>query len=132
MSDNPNLALQERFVAAALGGDTATLRELADPAMLLSQGAGMPYVGAYHGAEGFLEFFGIFANTLNIEALDQVRVYEASDPEFLVSEFELRSTLKATGARYDTTLMERWQFSGGKVVDIKPHYFDKPAAGDVK
>lgn len=129
MSDNPNLAVQERFVAAALGGDTATLRELADPAMLLSQGEGMPYKGAYTGADGFLRFMGIFGDTLEIEKLAPVRVYETADPDFLVCEFELESRLKATGERYDTTMLEQWRFKGGKVVNIKPHYFDKPGAG---
>ena len=129
MSANPNLAVQERFVAAVLGGDTATLQELADPAMLLTQSAAMPYGGTYEGADGFLRFLGAFADTLEIEHLAPVRVYETADPAFLVSEFDLRSTLKSTGARFDTTLLERWQFRDGKVVDIKPHYFDKPGAG---
>lgn len=126
MPANPNLAVQQRFVTAALSGDSATLAALADPDMVLEQGNATPYRGTYRGAEGFLQFLGAFAGALDIEKLETVRIYQCDDPNYLISEFDIRAVVKATGKPYATTLLERWQFRGGKVIDIKPHYFNSP------
>jgi uncharacterized protein len=128
-ADNPNLAVQERFIAAVFAGDTATLTALCAPDFVLEQGPAMPYAGTYRGAEGFLRFLDIFAETLDIERLEPVRTYGAENPDWLVSEFVIESRVKASGARYDTTLLERWQFRDGKVASIRPHYFAPPASG---
>ena len=129
MSENPNLAVQARFAAAVMAGDVATLQELSHPEMVLTQGAGTAYAGTYHGSAGFLEFLGKFAGALDLDGIDTIRVFQCDDPDALVCEFDLKSKLKATGERYDTTIMELWEFRDGKVIRIKPHYFDKPGAG---
>ena len=124
---NPDI--QQRFVAAVFAGDSATLAALCHDDFVLEQGETMPYAGTYRGAEGFLRFLGIFGETLDIEKLEPVRSYLCSDPDWLVSEFDLVATVKATGQRYATSLLERWQFSQGKVITIKPHYFEPPGRG---
>ena len=121
-----NLDVQQRFVAAVFEGDAVTLTALCHTDFALEQGAAMPYAGTYRGAEGFLAFLGVFGETYDIEKLEPVRTYTCSDPDWLVSEFELVAVVKASGQRYETTLLERWQFSEGKVLNIKPHYFDPP------
>ena len=124
-----NSDIQQRFVAAVFAGDSATLTELCHDDFVLEQGAAMPYAGTYRGAEGFLRFLGIFGETLDIEKLEPVRSYLCSDPDWLVSEFDLVAVVKASGQRYEATLLERWQFSEGKVLNIKPHYFEPPGRG---
>lgn len=126
---NANLDVMQRFVAAALGGDGATLKVLCADGMVLEQGSGMPYAGVYRGGEGFLEFLGIFGETFDISQLDLVRTYQAEDPDWLVSEFVMRARVKATGKPYATTLVETWNFRDGKVAAIKPHYFNSPLPG---
>ena len=121
-----NTEVQQRFVAAVCAGDAVTLTALCHADFALEQGAAMPYAGIYRGADGFLTFLGIFGETYDIEKLEPVRTYTCSDPDWLVSEFELVAVVKASGQRYVTTLLERWQFSEGKVLNIKPHYFDPP------
>ncbi len=129
MSENPNLAVQARFAAAVMAGDVATLEELSHPEMVLTQGAGTAYAGTYHGSAGFLEFLGKFAAALDLESIDTIRVFQCDDPGALVCEFDLKSKLKGSDTRYDTTLMELWEFKDGKVIRIKPHYFDKTGTG---
>jgi hypothetical protein len=121
---NPNLAIQERFVAAVFAGDSATIEALAAPEFELHEGSGLPFAGVYKGAKGFLEFLGTFMATFDIEQLAPVRTYHTSDPDFLACEFELRATVRATGKRFESTLVELWAFHDGKVVSIKPHYFN--------
>jgi ketosteroid isomerase-like protein len=129
MATNSNIDVQQRFVTAALTGDGATLQALSDPGLVLEQGTSMPYVGTYQGAEGFLRFLGAFAETLEIEKLEPVRIYQADDPDWLVCEFDVRATVKASGKPYVTTLLESWHFRDGKVAAIKPHYFNSPLIG---
>lgn len=124
-----NRAVQARFAAAVLGGDIPTVLSLCAPDLRLEQGNAMPYAGTWHGPEGFLEFLGIFAATLDIASLDTVRVYQADDPDWLVCEFALVATVRATGEPYVTSLLESWHFRNGQVAAIKPHYFHAPLAG---
>jgi uncharacterized protein len=128
MSRNPNIGIQEQFVAAVFAGDGDTIRTLADPEFELIEGSSLPFAGTYRGADGFLEFLGIFNNTFEIERLAPVRVYEAEDPDYLAFEFDLRGIYRAAGKVFESTLIEVWNFKNGKVLSIKPHYFNSPFA----
>lgn len=126
MFANPNVAIMERFVAAVLSGDMATVGALCAPDMELHQGSGMPYAGTFTGADGFAQFLGIFGDTFDIERLEPVRSYTCDDPDYVVCEIEMAATVKASGKRFETSLLEQWRFRDGKVVTIKPHYFGRP------
>jgi ketosteroid isomerase-like protein len=121
---NPNLAIQERFIAAVFAGERATIEALAAPEFELHEGSGLPFAGVYKGASGFMEFLDTFMATFDIEQLAPVRTYGAADPDFLACEFDLRATVRATGERFESTLVELWSFRDGQVVSIKPHYFN--------
>jgi ketosteroid isomerase-like protein len=123
---NPNLAIQQRFVAAVFASDADTIRELAAPGFELLEGSGMPFAGTFHGAEGFLTFLGIFAETFDLEYLKPVRHFESADPDCVAFEFDLRGVHRATGELFDSTLIEVWTFRDGKVLTVKPHYFNVP------
>lgn len=123
---NPNLAVQQRFVAAVMSGDAETIHALTAPGFILTQGSGMPYAGLYEGADGFLRFLGIFAETLDIEKLEPVRHFQSDDPDLIVFEFDIVAVHRATGKPYVTSLLEAWTFRNGKVAGVKPHYFNVP------
>jgi ketosteroid isomerase-like protein len=124
MTDSRNIQIKERFVSAVFAGDADTIRALTDEAFELREGSGLPFAGTYHGAEGFLEFLGLFNQTFDIERLEPVRSYESGDSDWLAFEFDLRATVRKTGRRFESTLVEIWNFRDGKVVSIKPHYFN--------
>ncbi|MBU6269048.1 MAG: nuclear transport factor 2 family protein [Sphingomonadales bacterium] len=124
MSDNPNRAVIDRFVASVFSGDSATLLSLCAPDFVLHEGSGLSFGGSYPGGEGFLSFLGLFGETLEIARLEPIRTYLTDDPDWIVCEFELEATVKATGKAFASSLLERWRFRDGKVVEIKPHYFN--------
>jgi len=122
-----NVATTERFVAAVFAGDHAVLRELLHPDFELHQAAGLEYAGLYRGADGFLAFLQKFAATYEIELLERTHSYVSDDnPDLLVFEFAFRGTLKSSGRKFDTTMLERWTFQDGKVIRVVPHYFEIP------
>jgi ketosteroid isomerase-like protein len=129
MPDNPNLAVQERFVAAVFAGDTATIQTLAASGFELLEGSGLPFAGTYRGAEGFIEFLGIFTATFEIERLAPVRSFVSDDPDRLAFEFELRGIHRASGDVFESSLVELWHFRSGQVVSIKAHCFNVPGGG---
>ena len=124
MTNNPNVSIQQRFVAAVFAGDGDTIRALAHPDFALHEGSGLPFAGTYRGGEGFLRFLGIFNDTFEIETLAPLRTYETEDPDYLACEFELRAVLRGNGERFDSTLVEIWNFRDGQVLSITPHYFN--------
>lgn len=124
MSDNPNLAVLERFTGAVAAGDGETVKALCAPGFELHEGSGLSFAGTYAGGEGFLEFLGVFVGALEIERLETTRIYQSDDPDFVIAEMELRATVRATGKVFESSLLERWRFADGKVAEIKPHYFN--------
>lgn len=124
MIENPNLRIQEQFVTAVFAGDTDTVRSLCAPEFALHEGSGMPFAGVYHGADGFLDFLQLFNDTFDIAELAPVRTWVTQYPDWLIGELSLRATLRASGQRYESSILEMWQFRNGKVVSIKPHYFN--------
>jgi ketosteroid isomerase-like protein len=124
MSDNPNLRIQEQFVTAVLAGDVETIRALCAPEFRLHEGSGMPFSSTYTGADGFMEFLGAFNETFDIEYLTPVRVFATDDPGWLIGELDFRAKLRADGSLFETSILEMWHFKDGKVVSIKPHYFN--------
>jgi ketosteroid isomerase-like protein len=126
MSANPNFAIQQRFTGAVFAGNADTLRELAAPDFVLLEGSGLPFSGEFHGADGFLAFLGLFGEAFEIEVLAPVRSFQSDDPDVIAFEFELRATVRATGKRFESSLIEVWSFREGKVASVKPHYFNVP------
>ena len=124
MAQNPNLALIERFVGAVFAGDGETLKRLCAPDFQLHEGSGLSFAGTYLGGEGFLQFLQVFGDTFDIERLEPLRTYVTDDPDYVVTEMELRAVVKATGKVFASSLLERWRFRDGRVIEIAPHYFN--------
>jgi ketosteroid isomerase-like protein len=123
MAHNPNLAVIERFVGAVFSGDGEALKALCAPDFQLHEGSGLAFAGTYHGGEGFLRFLEIFGATFDIERLEPLRTYVTDDPDYVVAEMDLRAVVKATGKVFASSLLERWRFRDGQVIEIAPHYF---------
>ena len=126
MDRNPNLAIQERFVTAVFAGDAATIHALCADDFELLEGSGLPFAGSFRGANGFLAFLELFGAAFEIERLEPVRSYASNDSDRLAFEFDLAGVDRATGHRFESSLVELWTFAEGRVRTIKPHYFNVP------
>jgi ketosteroid isomerase-like protein len=118
-----NIAIMDRFVAAVLAGELNKLPELIDNDFELVHSSTVPYAGIYKGSAGFMRFLDIFMNSYDIERLEPVETF-ASPTGAVVVELAFLGKFKSSGKPIDTTILEKWEFRGGKVVRIKPHYFD--------
>lgn len=123
---NPNIEIQKRFVAAVFSGDTDTVRSLLDPEFQIHQSKGLEYRGFYRGYEGFKTFQEKFAKVFTIDTLDITRIYVTEDPDYIVAEINVRGTLNSSGRKFDTTMLEIIRFRNGRLLHIKPHWFEYP------
>ena len=124
--DHSNAVVQKQFVAAVFSGDHDTIRCLAHPDFALHEGSGMPFAGIYRSADGFIAFLEIFTNAFEIRKLEEVRAFMAGDPDHMAFLFELEAILRSAGTPFVSTLAESWVFKGGKVLEIRAHYFNSP------
>ena len=118
-----NISVMNRFIEAVFTGDHEVLPGLLHPDFELLHSTTVPYAGTYRGADGFLCFLDIFMNSFEPLDLDTGETYAAPSGA-LVVEITLNGTLKSSGKRVETTMLEKWEFEDGLVRRIKPHYFD--------
>lgn len=118
-----NIAVMNRFIKAVFAGDHEVLTGLLHSDFELLHSTTVPYAGKYRGAEGFLRFLEIFMNSFDPLDLDTGETYVAPSGA-LVVEIMLNGTLKTSGKRVETSMLEKWEFEDGLVRRIKPHYFD--------
>jgi ketosteroid isomerase-like protein len=125
---NENVAIAERFTRAVYAGDQDTMKSLLDKDFVLRQDKSLPYGGVYRGAEGFLSFLQAFTKTYEIESLEKTRTFVSDDPDFAIFEFSFKGKQRQAGVKFDTTLLEHWRFSKGKIIAITPHWFEIPGS----
>ena len=123
---NENLGVKDRFVAAVLAGDAGTMRDLVDASFELHQPPGLAYSGSYAGADGFLNFIAKFMSTYDIETLVSTDTFLSENPDRMVSEFKFAGKVKASGAKFDTKMLECWEFHRGKILRITVYWFATP------
>lgn len=123
---NPNIAVKNRFMAAVFSGDAETLKSLLDPDYELHEPPGLPYAGVYRGVEGFFAFYEQFAAAFEVESAEMLGDYLGDDPDLMVLESRFRGVLKATGERFDTSVLEKWTFRDGKLLKVVVHWFETP------
>jgi ketosteroid isomerase-like protein len=125
---NENLRIKDRFVAAVFAGDRGVMRDLLDASFELHQPPGLAYAGTYAGADGLLSFLGKFMATYEIGALNNTDSFLSENPDRAVLEFQFAGKVKSTGEKFNTTLLECWEFRQGKILRITVYWFAIPRA----
>lgn len=123
---NANLAVKERLEKAAMSGDKDGMRACLTADFVIYQSNGHPYGGTYKGVEGFITFMEKMMAAYAIESLEPTATFWADNPDHGAFEFRMRGKCNASGKPFDTTLLEYWQFRDGKVLSVKPCWFEIP------
>lgn len=118
-----NLEIADRLQASVFAGDHEAVRAIIHPDFELRQAKRIPYCEEYKGYDGFMRFLANFMGYYDIAALERTGTYFADDGTIVV-EFHMVATARSTGAKVDTTMLEKWEFKDGKVIGVTPHYFD--------
>lgn len=82
----------------------------------------LPYPGTFYGMDGFNKLFGI--------VLDQFSEFEPMPSRICAGEdhvmvwVDIKMTGRKSGKSIHTQLIEVFRFSGDKLIEIRPFYFD--------
>ncbi len=128
MNLKDNLAVAERIMTAFFSGDKETVHALVANDFELIPPRGSAHFGVYRGSDGFLTFIETFGTAYELQKADRAGAYPSEDGSIIVFELKLAGTVRATGVRFETSLLEAWHFAGGKLVRIRPHWYEIPGA----
>lgn len=87
----------------------------------LHESPGLPYGGVWHGQAAFNRFMALIYDTwkpLEVEILDFL-----AGGEWVCAYQMLLGTGK-TGLQFSTTVAEMWRVRDGKIIELRPHYWD--------
>lgn len=121
----------ERFYAAVVGGDHVAAESLLHAEFTVHEAGGLPYAGVYKGPRAWWQLFarisGIWLD-LKIENLDLIG---EPDGELFGWYMRMSGRSAATGKPFATTIFERWVVKGGKLMEVRPHYWDTKTLADL-
>lgn len=115
-----NLERTKRLYEISAAGDWAAVEEMLADDFVATEAAGLPYEGAYRGKDGLRQLYLKVMGMMDLEGLDLVQMTVGGDWVIALV------TMKARDADgpFDIELAEGTRFRDGKVVEIKPFYFD--------
>jgi len=105
-------------------GDREAMNLLLHDEFLLIEPEGTPYPGIYRGAEGWWQFWEKFSGTWSDVEIADHRIFLGDSPDECAIMMSLTGKSRATGERFQTSLIENWRFRDGKILEMHPHYCD--------
>jgi ketosteroid isomerase-like protein len=116
--------------AAIRASDEARLNALCDPDIVVEQAAALPYGGVYTGVPGLLAMLkGLRATLADMRVSTERVLSDATGDHILVLQ-GLRARSARTGRPVEMSVAELFSFRDGRLVSIRPHYFDAKAVHD--
>lgn len=100
-----------------------------DPEVVVHEAASLPFGGTFHGLAGVQDLFGQMFATWDDLKITVDKLFDGGDQ--VVAILRLTAKAKATGTPVDMQLAELWTLRDGKVVALKPFYFDAGEIGRV-
>lgn len=121
--------VKTRFVDALFSSPTdwETMATLVHPDFELREPDALPYGGIFKGIEGFKECWEMIPQSSHVtEHLDTLRCHYSDDPNSIVVELEFRGSRKDTGEKFESKVMEQFEFRDGLISAITLYWFNIP------
>jgi ketosteroid isomerase-like protein len=111
------------FLAAAADNDSETMLGILHPDLQIIEAESLPYGGTTEGRENFKEFSKrVFTSWNNTRVTSEAFIGDGNQVVVLAS---MSAESKSSGTRFTMPIAEVWTFdSDGRVIEIKPFYFD--------
>ena len=122
MTDRETLALVEKLYALSGAGDWAAVAEYMSDELVIVEAASLPYGGAYTGRNALRDLYEKVMAYWEDPSVDMHAITAGQD--YGVGILTLNVTSRRTGRRLALDIAEMFRFREGKLVEIKPHYFD--------
>jgi len=119
------LATVRRFSRALGDRDLTEVKSLLHRDLVVHTAGGLPYSGDYYGPDGFLELFAAMTQVLDLTPSQLCQ--HSLDEQTVISRFRLRFAARGSGKYAEMGLVEIYQLSDGKIVDLDVYYKDPSA-----
>jgi ketosteroid isomerase-like protein len=113
-----------------LRGSIDTLFASLHPDVVVHEARSLPFGGTFHGIEGVKDLFGQMFATWDDLRIAVEKVIDGGD-ELVVAILRLTGRAKATGTPVDMQMTELWTLRDGKVIALKPFYWDAGEIGRI-
>ncbi len=121
--EHPNVSVVRRLYEAMAAGDLATIFEIFDANVEVTQTPELPWGGEFHGHDGLAKFFGELTSHISSKVTIHV-VFAAG--EKVVQVGRTAGTVKASGTAFDIDEVHILTIRDKKVVRFEAH-IDTPA-----
>ncbi len=122
MTHEEILAFVDRLYDATGVGDFDTAETMLSDDLIITEADCLPMAGVYRGKTALRELFTKVMGMMDVAGLEKVQTLSGGDYAITIVRFQF-----ADPALEPAELCEMFRFRDGKVVEIKPYYFD-PAA----
>jgi ketosteroid isomerase-like protein len=121
-----NIDILRRLYAAIMVGDIAQVLTLIDSERLeVHEPESLPYGGVHRGTEGFTRAVSRMAKCwTDVKFSDFSFAVSVDGEDSLIASFTMSATARATGVNLSFAVLEAVRFADGKIVAIKPFYWD--------
>jgi ketosteroid isomerase-like protein len=112
-----------------LHGSIDNLLNSLHPEVVVTEAASLPFGGTFKGIAGVQDLFGQMFPTWDDLKIGVEKLFDGGDQ--VVAILRLTARAKATGTPVDMQLAELWTLREGKVVALKPFYYDAGEIGRI-
>ena len=120
-----NQQIIQSIYDAAKCGDLATILSFIDPEIEAFEADSLPYGGTYHGHEGFRRLFSLVFQSWRSFEFEVDDILDAG--EHVVGLLRVKVGLRGSDSDVTTKVAEFWKLRGGKVIELRPFYWDTAA-----
>ena len=116
-----NVRLVQAFLEAGAAGEMEKFLATIDETVVLYVPEFLPWGGVYRGREELQKGFAAFSAGWETESFE--REFVASDEQVVILQ-KLKARIKKGEQILETPLAELFKIRNGKIVEIRPFYFD--------
>jgi len=122
-----NLQKLKDFLSALGAGDEAGMGALMHPEFYVEQAASLPYGGVHRGLAGWLALQRTRIATWKDEVAELVSLIGDPEGDEFGMMARLRGRTPKAGKQFDMQVFELVRFQDGKIIEIRPFYWDTHA-----
>ena len=122
MNQINNRKIVEEYYTTLRGDQDAVMRKFVDADVTVHIPPSLPWGGDYHDFDGFTKSAAPFFAAWNDLQMQDLEFIGTDDKIFAVS--RITGTSKATGANLEMPLAEMFTLRDGKIIEVRPFYFD--------
>lgn len=131
-SPSKNLAIVSNYFEFLFKrGDFVSLEKLILKEAVYSQAEGLPYGGTYKGFQEWMEMFKKVPVYFDLQLASDPILHSDSQNKSVVASFTVKFKSKKTGKEFTMPIMELFELKDGKILLVKPFYFDTKKITDL-